>query len=204
VEVQGQPCWEVDGEQLAQLADGRSSGRLVALIDLPPPREASRLLLEAPPRATFLGLCDVRDPGNVGALIRTALASGAEAILTASGTDPFHPRAVRTSLGAVFKMPLASLPDEGVLLDVLAEAGVCALAAVARGGEALDSARWPGGKLALVMGNEGVGLSGLVRARAGLRVSIDLSERADSHCVNSAAAVCLYEIQRRRRLERAG
>lgn len=201
VEGLGRPWWEVDAAELAQLADGRSSGRLVALLDLPPPRDASRLLVEASPRATFLALSDVRDPGNAGALIRTALASGARAVLTSSGTDPFHPRAVRTSLGAVFKMPLASLPDEGALLDALAQADVCALAAVARGGEPLDSARWPGGRLALVMGNEGVGLSEVVRERADLRISIDLSERADSHCVNSAAAVCLYEIQRRRRLD---
>jgi TrmH family RNA methyltransferase len=147
----------------------------------------------------FLVIVDVVEPGNVGALLRTGLACGAAGAICVGATDPFHPKAVRTSLGSSFKLPMARLAASEALLPTLEKRGVFSLATVARDGEALDRAVWPRGNLALLVGNEGQGLPARLRDAADQRITIDLSSAADSFCVNAAAAVCLYEVQRRRR-----
>ncbi|MET0412445.1 MAG: RNA methyltransferase, partial [Polyangiaceae bacterium] len=143
-------------------------------------------------------------PGNVGALLRTGLACAAAGAVCVGRSDAFHPKAVRTSLGSLFKLPLVHTPSAEALLAELARHGVHALATVARGGERLERARWPEGTLALLMGNEGQGLPEAISSAADGRVRIDLSEEVDSFSVNAAAAICLYEIQRRRSASMAG
>jgi RNA methyltransferase, TrmH family len=198
VVARGGRCHEAPDADLITLGEGRRSGLLTALFALPagPPLAE---LLAASGAALFLVLVDVVEPGNVGALIRTALASGARGAICVGSTDPFHPKSVRTSLGSLFKLPLVRLTSSDGLLAALRAHGVHSLATVARDGVALDRAVWPRGSLALLVGNEGQGLPERLRDGADGRVTIDLSSAADSFCVNAAAAVCLYEVQRRQR-----
>jgi RNA methyltransferase, TrmH family len=185
---------------LLELAQGRSSGLLTALFGLPSGLPLPALVTQHVPPAVFLALVDIDEPGNVGALIRTALASGAAGAICIGSSDPFHPKAVRTSLGSLFKLPLTHLPSSEGLVADLRSLGVYSLATVARDGVALDRAVWPEqGSIALLVGNEGQGLCERLRSSADGRVSIDLSLEADSFSVNAAAAVCLYEVQRRLR-----
>jgi TrmH family RNA methyltransferase len=201
VEARGGRVTEAPEPELLALCDGRRSGLVSTLFALPPAPLLERLLVEAVAPALFLVLVDVVEPGNVGALLRTALASGAAGAVCVGATDPFHPKAVRTSLGSLFKLPMARLVSSEGLIGVLKERGVHCLATVARDGAALDRAVWPRGSLALLVGNEGQGLPARLRDAADQRITIDLSSAADSFCVNAAAAVCLYEVQRRRRFE---
>jgi TrmH family RNA methyltransferase len=191
---------EAPDEALLALSEGRRSGLLTGLFALPPALSLGALLSPAPARLLLLVIVDVLEPGNVGALIRTALASGASAALCVGSTDPFHPKAVRTSLGSLFKLPLVRLTSSEPLLESLRSNHVHSLASVARGGEPLERAVWPRGSLALLVGNEGQGLPERLRDGADGQITIDLSSAADSFCVNAAAAVCLYEAQRRHRL----
>lgn len=185
----------VPDRALLELAGGRHAGLVTTLFELPAGTALPALLAQPAP-VVFLVLVDVTEPGNVGALIRTALACGAAGVICVGGTDPFHPKAVRTSLGSTFKLPLArALPQE--LLAQLRAAGVHTLAAVAREGAALHEAAWPPGSCAVLVGNESQGLGAHWRDGADSRISIDLSRAADSFCVNAAAAICLYEVQRR-------
>lgn len=203
----GGRCHEVADAELRELAEGRQSGLVSALFPLPAALEPSELWAAPLARQSsrgggvYLVLVDVVEPGNVGALIRTALASGARGAICVGNTDPFHSKAVRTSLGSLFKLPLARVASGDALMDALRERDVHSLATVARGGAPLDRALWPSGELALLVGNEGAGLPDRVRDAADQRVTIELSNEADSFCVNAAAAVCLYEVQRRRRFE---
>ena len=186
----------VPDASLLELAEGRRSGLVTALFDLPDMMGIATLLSSRPPPAVVLVVVDVDEPGNVGALIRTALACDAAGVICVGSTDPFHPKAVRTSLGSLFKLPLSRVaPDE--LLPALRAAGVYTLAAVAREGQALHHAAWPRGSSAVLVGNESRGLDRCWREGADARVSIDLCRAADSFCVNAAAAICLYEVQRR-------
>jgi TrmH family RNA methyltransferase len=195
----GCSCRRVPDTALLTLAQGRRSGLLTALFAMPSPRPIVEVLTARSAPAVFLVLVDVEEPGNVGALIRTALASDAAGVICVGSSDPFHPKAVRTSLGSLFKMNWTRLASSETLLTTLRNLGVHSLAAVARQGASLDRAPWPAGSVAVLVGNEGQGLSEGLRAGADGRISIDLSEAADSFCVNAAAAICLYEVQRRLR-----
>ena len=98
--------------------------------------------------ALCLVLVDVGDPGNAGTLLRTAEAFGASAaVLAGASVDPWNPKCVRASAGAVFRIPIAVADDPLPVLAALRDAGVGTVAAVARGGAsptALDLRR-PGG-----------------------------------------------------------
>jgi TrmH family RNA methyltransferase len=214
---------EVADADLLALSEGRRSGLLAALCPLPdspplgawlvarrtePDRNDTTQGARVPPDvrldahdavAVYLVMVDVVEPGNVGALIRTGLASGAAGAICVGSTDPFHPKAVRTSLGGLFKLPLVRLANSVGLVETLRERHIHTLATVARDGAPLDRAIWPPGSLAILVGNEGEGLPDRLRDASDGRVTIDLSTAADSYCVNAAAAVCLYEVQRRRR-----
>jgi RNA methyltransferase, TrmH family len=190
----------VPDAQLLELSQGRRAGLLTALFDLPPGLPLSDLVARRPAPAVFLVLVDVEEPGNVGALIRTALACDAAGAICVGATDPFHPKAARTSLGSLFKLPLTHLPAGVDPVQALRAEGILLLAAVARQGRSIDRASWPSGSVAVLVGNEGQGLGEALRESADARVSIDLSTEADSFCVNAAAAICLYEVQRRLRL----
>jgi len=197
VEALGGRVHAAPDADLLALSDGRRSGLVSVLFQLPPALEPARLLGGG--AVLLLVIVDVVEPGNVGALLRTALASGAAGAICVGATDPFHPKAVRTGLGSLFKLPLARVASSEGLIETLRGHGVYSLATVAREGEAIDRAVWPRGSLALLVGNEGQGLPTRLRDAADQRITIDLSTAADSFCVNAAAAVCLYELQRRRR-----
>jgi TrmH family RNA methyltransferase len=181
---------------LLELSEGRRSGLVTSLFDVPPNPPLLSLLQARPAPVVFLVLIDVEEPGNVGALIRTALACGAAGLICVGSTDPFHPKAVRTSLGSTFKLPLACAPAP-LLFDTLHALRIHSLAAVAREGSPLHVASWPRGSVAVVVGNEARGLPEAWRDAADARVSIDLCRAVDSFSVNAAAAICLYEVQRR-------
>lgn len=195
----GASCHVIPDGELLAIADGRNAGLLMALFDLPRSPALGEVVPSPAGGSLLLAIVDVEEPGNVGALIRTALASGASAAICVGSSDPFHPKAVRTSLGSLFKLPIVRMPSAG-LLEHLRGYGVFSIAAVAKAGAALDRASWPASSnIAVLVGNEARGLAESLRAEADAKVSIDLSTAADSFCVNAAAAVCLYEVQRRAR-----
>lgn len=185
----GAELYVVPDEVLLHISEGRNSGLLVGLCELPTDRQVPQ------PLGTVLCLVNVEEPGNVGAMIRTALASGANALITVGGCDVFHPKAVRTSLGSVFTLPILRLRDIDEALD--ATRGLTRLAAVAQDGKA----PWDvpiAGSAALFMGNEGSGLPESVVRVLDEPVTIPMPEGVDSFSVNAAAAVLLYELRRRK------
>jgi RNA methyltransferase, TrmH family len=199
IAARGGHIHEVADAQLLELSEGRRSGLLTALCALPEPPPFSAWLDAREASAVYLVIVDVVEPGNVGALIRTALASGAAGAICVGATDPFHPKAVRTSLGSLFKLPMLRVNGQLELLEAFRQRRIHSLATVARDGDPLERAVWPQGSVALLVGNEGEGLPDRLRDASDGRVTIALSTAADSFCVNAAAAVCLYEVQRRRR-----
>jgi len=191
------PCLETSDATLDALQDVRSPQPIVLLVRRPawPPGAG---LAPGPPLPLVVVLHALQDPGNLGTILRTAHAAGATAaFVCGEGADPYHPRAVRASMGAIFHLPLAAagVPE---LLAQLAEHGIAALAADAAGEAeygACDLAR----PLALFFGGEGAGLPGDVLARMEQRVRVPLRPGVDSLSVGAAAAVLLFEAARQRR-----
>ncbi len=150
-------------------------------------------------------LCaDVRDPGNLGTVLRSAEAAGARGVVCAEGTvDPYNPKCVRASAGALFHVPLVV---GGNTVEVLGELGTCGfrrLGASARDGAPLWDTDLTG-PLVLVLGNEASGLAPEVDAALDGRVSVPIEGRAESLNVGMAAAVLVYEAARQRRAGTGG
>ena len=145
-------------------------------------------------RASFaVVLAGVTDPGNVGTILRSAEAAGADAVvLTEGSVDVFNPKVVRASAGALFRVPVVvDVPVASVI-----HLGLPLLGAVAAGGMPYDEAPLDR-PCALVLGSEAHGLpAGL--ALDGL-VSIPHTGRAESLNVAMAATVLCFEVARRRR-----
>ncbi|CAN5528848.1 RNA methyltransferase [soil metagenome] len=153
-----------------------------------------RLLHQMPQPAeddVWIGLEEIRDPGNLGTIIRTADAAGAAGVvLIGECCDPFSPECVRATTGSIFAIPLISAED------------------------AFPPAGWPGDIVAtamdaptdfrrsyrlpalLLMGSEGGGLSPALKACATVSVRIPMTGGAESLNVAIATGIMLYEIRR--------
>jgi RNA methyltransferase, TrmH family len=141
----------------------------------------------------------VRDPGNLGALLRTAEAAGATGLLSlAGGADPFREKAARGSMGSVFRLPvLHGLDARGVV--AFAERHRLQLVVADAGGQLEHTAADLRRPTALVLGAEAAGVPPeLVRAAA-VRVCIRLAPAVESLNVAVAAGVLLFEAARQRR-----
>jgi TrmH family RNA methyltransferase len=154
-------------------------------------------VLEPAPALVPVGL-GIQDPGNVGALIRSAAASGATGVVfDTDSADPWGWKALRASMGSGFRLPVARVQDVPALVEAWRTRGIKAVAAVPREGTpmyTIDFAR----PTALLLGGEGSGLPDGLAARADGRVTIPMTGRIESLNVAAAAAVLLYEARRQR------
>ena len=191
VRVSVVPSYEVE-----RISDAQASQGIVAVSRRVVSGDVHAL---AAMRAVVL-LDGVQDPGNVGALVRSAAWFGADAVVMDSrSADPEGPKAVRAAMGGLWDVALVRVPDLVETLGFLADAGL-ALWGADLGGT--PAAVWePAGRLALVLGSEAHGLSPDVAARLDGRVSVvrglpaTASERAsgvESLNVVVAAGVLLH------------
>ena len=153
--------------------------------------------LELPPGPLVVVTEDVEKPGNVGAILRSADAVGASAVIAASGTDLFNPNVIRASVGTVFSMPVAAAPAPEVVAR-LRERGLRIVATRVDARQLHVDADLTG-PLAIVLGSEAKGLSDAWRGDDVEAVRLPMAGVADSLNVSAAAAVLLYEAWRQRR-----
>jgi TrmH family RNA methyltransferase len=153
--------------------------------------------LKLPAAPLILAAIGIEKPGNVGALLRSADAFGADAFLTEGGTDLWNPNVVRASLGCLFTVAAATAPA-GELVPWLRARGV-RVAAAAPDGAADPEATDLTGAVAIVLGSEERGLPAAALAAADARVRIPMRGAADSLNVSVAAGVLLYEARRQRK-----
>jgi TrmH family RNA methyltransferase len=180
---------------IAELTEGRTLGAVLGLAAIPPSPDLNQLCDDwkiDPTRRKLLVLAEMMDPGNVGALMRTAHALGVDAVVALGGTDPFHPRSARTSMGSVFRMPLIRWQSAATLLDLLRKHRVHTVGAATEGSHLLPEVRFHHQITALFVGNEGKGLSPSLRHALNQLVAIPMSHSIDSFSVNAATAVMLY------------
>ena len=154
------------------------------------------------PASFVLALDRIQDPGNLGTLMRTALAAGIEALWLADGADPLQPKVLRASAGAALALPLLRADTDELVrrLQEQAAAGAQIVAAVvadaADGQGRLPMPYWQldwTRPTVLLLGNEGAGLSPELQALATCRVTIPHSAAVESLNVAVAAAPLLLE-----------
>lgn len=149
-------------------------------------------LPEALPGRRYVLLDGVQDPGNVGTVLRTLDAFDADGLLLCGGcADPWGPKAVRASMGAVFRRPLWALTTQQ-LKQLLHASRIPLYGAALRPG-ALDARRADYSRCILAIGSEGRGLSPELLALCEQTVLIPMSDRCESLNAAIAAAVLLWE-----------
>jgi RNA methyltransferase, TrmH family len=161
------------------------------------PRSVADLLTGTP---LVLVMASVRDPGNAGTLVRSALAAGATGVVVARGAvDPLHPKTVRASAGAIFRIPILRDEELSLVLAELRRSGVVIVGADAGSETAPDDVDLSG-SVALVLGNESWGLPEEVRSEVDATVGIPMPGPAESLNVAIAGSILLFEAVRQRRL----
>lgn len=153
---------------------------------------------ERPAGRVVLVCIDVRDPGNLGAIVRSAGASGAAAVVCCgSSVDPHNPKAVRASAGVIFRLPVVRAADTEAAVTELRRGGFRLIGTSPVGGADYLEADLDG-DIALMFGNEAAGLADDVASRADATVTIPMAG-AESLNVAMTATVLSFEASRRRR-----
>jgi RNA methyltransferase, TrmH family len=177
--------------EIAGIADTDTPQGVLVAAEIPRRRLADLPLRE---RELVVVLDAVQDPGNFGSIVRSADAFGAACVCVLPGTvDPWHPKAVRAAAGSSFRVPIieTELAELGAFL---AGGGFRLLGADMDGEPVAELASHP--RSALVLGNEGAGLSAAVRARLDGAVSVPIRGAAESLNVGVAAGILLYTLSR--------
>lgn len=143
----------------------------------------------------LIAICEeVRDPGNLGTIIRAADAAGADAvILTGRTVDPYNPKVVRATTGSLFHLPVAVGADLATTVARAHAAGMRVIAADVAGDDFLAGRNLLADPTAWLFGNEARGLEDEARAYADLSLRLPIYGRAESLNLATAASVCLYE-----------
>lgn len=188
--AKGAAIESVSDRELASAAETESPQGVLAIAPVP---AWSLDTLTVGDSATVLVLDAVQDPGNVGTIIRTAAGLGAAATLALPGTvDLWNAKVVRSTMGAHFHHPCISTTWSD--LDAFRREHSVALWAADAAGEPIVAGSRPS-RLALVVGNEGAGLSPETRRRADRLVSLPIASAVESLNVAVATGILLYELR---------
>lgn len=149
--------------------------------------------------AVWIALEDLRDPGNLGTILRTAEAAGVTGvILSDTSVDMYNPKVVRSTMGAIFRVPHFYTEDFLDELDALKNEGACLYAAHLSGTQYYDEPAYTG-RTVILIGNEANGLSDEATKRSNCLVKIPMEGRAESLNAAVATSLFVYEAYRKRR-----
>lgn len=189
---QGLPVATVSAAVFTQVAERDNPSGLAAIVRM---SQVELGDLTIGPSSVFTALVEPANPGNVGTIVRTIDATGgAGLILIGGGTDPYHPTAVKASMGTIFTVPVVHVRRWETVREWSKEQRLQVITTSAHA--ALDHWNAPIPVPGVVLfGNEGEGLPKEIIAESDLAVSIPMA-RGGSLNLGVAAAVLLYEIRR--------
>jgi RNA methyltransferase, TrmH family len=186
---------ELTDPEIEAIADTEHPQGVIAVIE---PRRWSLGDVRMSPGSAILVLDGVQDPGNVGTMLRTALALGSAGLVALKGTaDLTNSKVIRGAMGASFRLPaVVASPDEFVAWARLQRAQIWVADAAGEPADRLVERRGERAPVALVVGNEGAGVGPTIDAAADRRIAIPLARGVESLNVAVAAGILLYEVTR--------
>jgi len=192
IKASAQIVW-LDESLADRISETTTTQGVFAVLPQPPPTE-----ITLNPQGRYLLLHMVRDPGNLGGILRTAAALGVDAVFLCGCAELYSPKALRASMGGVFRLPVAQTDDIQGQIKSLREAGIDVYAAALEyNAHPVSRLGQPGGK-AIVIGNEGDGLpEGVVRECTG-SVAIPMQGGTQSLNAAMAAGILLWEMMKGR------
>lgn len=144
----------------------------------------------------LLLLENLRDPGNLGTILRTAEGAGMDGIiLSGECVDLFNPKVIRSTMGSIYRVPFVYAPDFLAVLGELKRQGIRVYAAHLDGAVAYDAVEYPA-RTAFLIGNEANGLTQDAAQAADVRIRIPMQGCVESLNAAVAAAVLMYEAYR--------
>jgi len=192
--IPGRQIVEVSDQLFAKIANTESPQGLLALARMPD-IQPDRLVQEA---SLLVVGCELQDPGNLGTLLRSAEAFGAEGVfLTQASVNPWNDKVIRASAGSVFRVPCRGGFESIALLHNLEQHGFRLVAATPKSSGDFRLADYQG-RFALIVGNEGRGLSEEILNRVSARIRIPMTTAVESLNVSVAASIILCEAARQR------
>ena len=186
----GVSCFAVTPEVMAHASETETPQGIIAVLPMPD--------LALPTTCSMLLILDaVGDPGNMGTILRAAAAAGADGVILAPGcVDPYNPKALRSGMGAHFRIPIVSLPWPEIVTRC-SGLGLIVYVADARARTLYTQVDWtrPSG---LIIGSEAHGPGENARRLAHSHIAIPMTNGAESLNAAIAAAVILFESRRQR------
>jgi len=189
---------QIPGRLFDQIAGTRTPQGIAAIVE-PPVVDLKRVA--ASRNAVLVIACGLQDPGNMGTIIRSADALGASGVVAVAGTvNPFNPKAVRSCVGSIFRMPVFAGQKAEAVFKLLRESKVRILGTDPRSDVALFNADLRG-PIALLVGQEAAGLPEEISREADELLSIPIRGEADSLNAATATVIFLYEVARQRKFK---
>lgn len=186
----------VSGAVMKAMADTLEPQGVLAAVHMP---RYDREALLRKENGVWVALEDLRDPGNLGTILRTSEAAGVTGvILSGNSVDIYNPKVIRSTMGAIFRMPHFYAEDFMAELAGLKAQGAVLYAAHLDGKRYYDEPAYEG-KTVLLIGNEANGLSKEAADAADCLVKIPMEGKAESLNAAVATALLVYEAYRRRR-----
>ncbi len=184
----------VSNKILNVISDTESPQGIAAILDYKIINVEQLRLTQAP----LWVVCDaVRDPGNLGTIIRAADAFGADVVVVLPfSCDPFNPKVVRSSAGSLFNVPVVRA-GQNELLNYLSLKSIALYAASPYAQDSISQINMQK-PVAIAFGNEAEGVSNILMKKASSSFRIPIAGRAESLNVAMSASVCLYEVMRQR------
>ena len=145
----------------------------------------------------FLIANRIQDPGNIGTMIRTAEAAGAAGvIMDKECADIFNPKVIRSTMGSVYRVPFIITDELPAFVDRMKAGGVKVVAGDLKGQLFYEAPDIPGGR-AVIIGNEGSGISDELLEKADIKLKIPMEGKVSSLNAAVSAALFMYQMKRR-------
>ncbi len=190
---------QVPADLLASLTTTETGQGVLAFAQAPEWTEESLFLCSNP---LILILEGVQDPGNLGAILRSADAFSAAGVLLTGGTvGPFNAKVIRAAAGSIFRIPILRDFSAQEVVSLLTKRGISLFSTTPVGGMAPWEANWDGG-IAVALGSEGSGLSEDLKSSK-YQITIPIARQVESLNVATASSLILYEANRQRKISPA-
>jgi len=183
----------MSGSLFSKIAQTETSQGILAIVEEPKFDRSTFLKAISASDGKVLVLDRLQDPGNIGTIIRTADAAGYAGLIVMKGCgDIFSPKVIRAAAGSLMRLPVYKAENEEEALSILSDANKVIIGTTPEDGVAYDKADWSGG-VALIIGNEGNGLSETFKAATHKNVKIPMNKEVDSLNAAVAAGILIYE-----------
>lgn len=190
--AQGVSIYYVASHVMEAICDAKTPQGVTAVCGYPSDQVISN------PGDLLVALDGVQDPGNVGTIIRTMDAAGFHSLIMDEKTaDPYSPKALRASMGGVFRIPCYRTADLPGALSSLSKEGYQIIAGDLHGAPFFQRPK-AGKKACIIIGNEGAGVSPAVMAAATMRLKLPMVGGAESLNAAVAGAIMMYDLLRER------